>query len=131
MSFLVIYAKIPMSFLNLYRRRRPQANYTLAIACAMSGILVANIWSFFLLLSFVDHGWLAARRRIAPLEFTGLLFGIFLAELVFVSYVRSKVSHDKEFASRVCTASPSISIWYAIASAVLLGSAAILVGVAN
>lgn len=126
MNPLVAYAKIPMSFWNLYRRRRPQANYTVAIACAMSGILVVNVWSFVLLVSLIDQGWLAERRRIGPGEFAVLLMGVLLAELVFVNFVQNKVARDVRFAMKVKASPPSITIWYAIASVALLAVSTIL-----
>lgn len=127
MNLLVVYAKIPMSFWNLYRQQRPQANYTIAIACAMTSILVINIWSLCLLISLVDHGWLASRRRISAGEFMALIFGVLVVELIFVDFVQKRVARDAEFAVRVKAASPKISIWYAIMSVGVLASSTILV----
>src|SRR5580700_10974235 len=112
MTPLVRYAKIVISFQNLYRQREPSSRHTVAIASAMSGLLVANIWAFALLASLVDHGWLASRRRIAPIEFAGLLVGLFVVQMTLVNLVFTKVNGDKQFASRVVPASPRISIWY-------------------
>jgi hypothetical protein len=115
-----------MSFWNLYRRRRAQASYTVAIACAMSGILMVNVWSFVLFVSLIDHGWLAERRRISPGEFSALLLGVLLAELIFVNFVQNKVAQDVRFAIKVKASPPSISIWYAIVSVALLAVSTIL-----
>jgi len=127
MNLLMAYAKIPMSFLNLYRRKRRQATYTLAIAFAMSGILVINVWSLLTLASLIDRGWLNERRRIGPGEFVALLLGVLLAELVFVKFVQNRAAQDATFAARVGDAHPSISVWYAGISAVLLAVSTALV----
>jgi hypothetical protein len=131
MSPVVAYAKIAMSFWNLYRQRRPQANYTAAIACAMSGIFVINIWSCILCISLVDHGWLASRREISRIEFAMLLLGVLIAELLFVDFVKKKVTRDKRFFAEVGAASPSISIRYALVSVALLVASTVLVSVSH
>lgn len=131
MNLLVTYAKIPMSFLNLYRRRSRQGSYTVAIAFAMSGIFVVNVWSFVLLTSLIDHGWLSERPKITSREFAVFLLGVLLAELAFVSFVQNKAARDARFAARVSGSRPSISIWYAFISAALLVASTILVVVIN
>jgi hypothetical protein len=121
MNPIVVYAKISMSFLNLYRRRRGSGGrYTVAIAFAMSGILIVNVWSIVLIVSMIDRGWLAERRRIGPAEFSALLSGLLLAEWLFVNFVQAKATSDLRFAERVNAANPSIAIGYAVGSAALL-----------
>jgi hypothetical protein len=127
MKPFVAYAKLPMSFRNLYQSRRDGLGKSLvAIACAMTGLLIVNIWSLILLVSLVDHGWLASRRRLGPLEFAALCAGLFIVELILVDRVFTKVDRDKEFASRVVPVSPRISMWYGWGSVVLLVASTIL-----
>lgn len=127
MNPLVTYAKIVMSFMNLYRRRRSQGNHAVAITFAMSGILVVNVWSLLLLVSLVDRGWLAERSRLSAGEFAGLLLGILVVELTLVNFVQNKAARDAGFAARVGTPPPNISIWYAGISAALLAVSTLLV----
>jgi hypothetical protein len=131
MSPIVAYAKIAMSFWNLYRQRRPQANYTAAIAFAMSGIFVINVWSIILCVSLLDHGWLASRREISRIEFAMLLVGVLIAEFLFVDFIKKKATRDKTFFAEVGAASPSISIRYALISVALLVASTVLVAVSH
>jgi hypothetical protein len=126
MNPLVKYAKIVTSFQNLYRQRDPNSRYTVAVASAMSGLLIINIWTFILLASFVDHGWFASRRRITPVEFAGLFVGLFVVQMILIDFVFTKVDGDKRFASRVVPASPRISMWYGGISIALLVVSTIL-----
>lgn len=130
MNPLVKYAKIVISFQNLYRQRDPNSRYTIVIASAMTALLMINIWALILLASFVDHGWLASRRRIEPVEFTGLCVGLFVMQMVLIDFVFTKVEGDKQFASRVAHASPRVSMWYAgISVALLIVSTVLRLGV--
>jgi hypothetical protein len=127
MNLLVAYAKLQMSFRNLYQKRHDGLGKSvLAIACAMTGLLIVNIWSLILLVSLVDHGWLASRRRLGPVEFAALCAGLFMAELILVDRIFAKIDRDKRFAFRVVPTSPRISIWYGGISVVLLVVATIL-----
>jgi len=126
MNLLVAYAKIPMSFLNLYRQRRPRSIYTVAIGCVMFAILVINVWSLILFVSLFDRGWLVDGPRIGPSEFAGLCLGILLTEIVFVAFVQHKTARDANFADRVRNARPTISICYTVVSVALLAASALL-----
>jgi hypothetical protein len=123
---LVTYAKIAKSFQNMYRQRDPDGRYTITIASAMSALLLINIWSLVLLVSLVDHGCLAGRRRIGPVEFAALCAGLFTVEIILVDHIFTKVDTDERFASRVASASPRIAMWYLGISIVLLGVTTIL-----
>lgn len=126
MNLLVAYARIPMSFLNLYRQRRPQGTYTVAIGCIMFGILVINLWSLILVISLFDRGWLADGPRMDPTEFGGLCVGVLLTEIIFVGFVQHKTARDSTFADRVRNSRPTISICYTVVSVALLAVSAIL-----
>jgi hypothetical protein len=127
MNLFVAYAKLPMSFRNLYQSRHDgPGKSVVAIACGMTGFLIVNIWSLILLVSLVEHGWLASRRKLGPVEFAALCAGLFIVELILVDRVFTKVDRDKGFASRVVQASPRISMWYGWSSVVLLVVSTIL-----
>jgi hypothetical protein len=113
MNPLVAYAKVPMSFLNLYRRRDSRGKYLLAIACAMTGILIVNIWSGLLIAVCVTHTSLVGTRIIEAGTYSSILAGLFVLELAFVHLVQQKVYRDPSFAKQVRDTSPKISIWYA------------------
>jgi hypothetical protein len=117
---VLMYAKIAVSFLHMYRRRTPQGRYTVAIACAMSGVLVINVWTIVLLILLFDHGWLAAQTRIGSSEFAGLFISILISELFFVDFVVSKLERDTVFVARVGAAPPRLSVWYVACSALML-----------
>jgi hypothetical protein len=125
MNLLVAYAKVPMSFLSLYRRREAHGKYVVAIACAMTGILVVNVWSGLLLFVCVTHTSLIGMRVVQPDIYSLILAAIFIFELAFVHFVQKKVERDRSFASQVGNTSPRISIWYAGVSAGLLLAATI------
>jgi hypothetical protein len=97
-----------------------------AIACAMTGLLVVNIWTLILLVSLVDQGWLEHRRRLGPVEFAALCACLFMVEFILANGVFTMADRDREFAARVALASPRISVWYGWISAVLLVLATIL-----
>jgi cytochrome bd-type quinol oxidase subunit 2 len=121
---LVVYAKIIKSLQNMYRRADPNGRYVVTIACAMSGLLIANIWSLVLVVSL--DGWFSNRRRIGPAEFALLCAGLVIAEVILVDRVFSKIDRDKEFAARVASAPPRISLWYIAGSAALLGALSVV-----
>jgi hypothetical protein len=123
---LVTYAKIAKSFQNMYRQRDPAGRYTITIASAMSALLLINIWSLVLLVSLLDHGWLASRRKIGPVEFAAMCAALFTVEIILVDRVFTKVDRDERFASRVAPASPRIATWYLGISIALLGVTTIL-----
>jgi hypothetical protein len=75
MNPLVAYAKVPMSFLNLYRRRDSRGKYLLAIACAMTGILIVNVWSGLLIAVCVTHTSLVGTRIIEAGTYSSILRG--------------------------------------------------------
>jgi hypothetical protein len=120
----IAYAKIAKSFQTLYRQREPESRFTIAVACAMSGLLVINNWCLILL--FVDHGSLSSRRRISPVEFVALCAGLFIVEIILVNRVFIRIEKDERFASRVVPAPPRISMWYLGISIVLLVGSTIL-----
>jgi hypothetical protein len=126
MKPLVAYAKIAKSFQNMYRQRAPDRRHVFAIASAMSALLIINIWCLVLLVSLVDHGWLASRPRIGPVEYAASCAGLFTVEMILVDRVFTKIDSDKRFASQVAPARPSISMWYLGISAVLLITLTIL-----
>jgi hypothetical protein len=113
---LILIAK---SFQNIYRRADPGGRYVVTIACAMSALLIANIWSVVLLISL--DGWSASHQRIGPTDFGLLCAGLVLAEIIFVDRAFSKIDRDEAFAARVASASPRISLWYVASSVALLG----------
>jgi hypothetical protein len=128
MNPVTTYAKIVMAFLSLYRHQRRQASYTLAVAIAMSSILVVNIWSLLLLISLIDPGWLLARRRIGLIEYCALVLIVLVAELIFVDLVQKKASGDSSFGTHLRAVRPSIAMWYASVSVAVL---AIMTGLAE
>ena len=114
MNLLVAYAKLPMSFRNLYQRRHDGGGKSLvAIASALTGLLIVNIWSLLLLVSLIDHGWSASRRRPGHWEFGALCAGVFVVEMILVDRIFARVHRDKGFADRVISSSQRISKWYA------------------
>jgi hypothetical protein len=117
---VVAYAKIAKSFQNLYRRRGSKRRYTITIAYAMSALLLVNIWSLFLLVSLVDHGRLASRPRIDPVEYASFCALLVVAVSIFVDRVFAKIDGDIAFAARVGPAPPRISMWYLASSVILL-----------
>jgi hypothetical protein len=117
---MVAYAKIARSFQNLYRRRDSNRRYTITIAYAMSALLLVNIWSLFLLVSLVDHGRLASRPRIGPIEYASFCVLLVVAESIFVDRIFAKIDRDIAFAARVGPAPPRISMWYLASSVILL-----------
>lgn len=124
---LSMYAKIPMAFMNLYRlHHRDQASYTLAIAIAMSGILLVNIWSILLLVLLLNPAWLSTRPKIGPVEFTGLLLAVLIVEIHFVDSVQKRATRDVAFGARVRDEPPSTAIWYASISVFVLAMSTIL-----
>lgn len=121
MNPFIAHAKLLMSFRNLYQRRHEGLGKSvLAVACAMTGLLIVNIWTLILLVSLVDHGWLASRRRLGPVEFAALCAGLLIVELILVDRIFTKVDRDRGFASRVESTSSRISVWYGWISVVLL-----------
>ena len=120
MNAVVAYAKIAKSFQNLYRRRGSKRRYTITIAYAMSALLLVNIWSLFLLVSLVDHGRLASRPRIDPVEYASFCALLVVAVSIFVDRVFAKIDGDITFAARVGPAPPRISMWYLASSVILL-----------
>jgi hypothetical protein len=121
MSLLVAYARIATSLRNLYGRHSPKSNTTVAVAFAMSGLFVINVWTILLCASLVDHGWLASRRRISGIELALFLFGVVFAEFIAVGLVDRKMARDRTFFARVGTAPPKIAIYYLFISVGLLG----------
>jgi hypothetical protein len=119
-NLLRAYAKLPVAFLNLYRRGNPRGTFKVLIACAMTGLLAMNVWSVLLLVSLLDHGWLGSRRKITGLEYGILCIGGLIAEFIFVDFVQRKAAEDRDFASRVVRASPTIAIRYIFTSGVVL-----------
>jgi hypothetical protein len=126
MNLLVSYAKIPMSFFNLYRQRRPRRAYTVAIACVMSTIILINLWTVILLVSLVDRDWLTDSAEFGAVDFAEVFLGIAFIELLFVIYVQRKVARDIHFAERVRDAPPLVSICYTMVSVALLAVLAVL-----
>lgn len=123
---LFTYAKIAKSFQNMYRQRNPGGRYTITIASAMSALLLINIWSLILLVSLLDHGWLASRPRIGPVGFAAMCVALFTVEIILVDRVFTKVDRDESFAARVAPAPPHIAMWYLGISIALLGVTTIL-----
>ena len=127
MNPFVAYAKLMMSFRNLYQIRRDGLGKSVvAIASAMTGLLIVNVWTLVLLVSLVDHGWLASRRRLGPVEFAALCACLLIVELIIVNRVFTKVERDKGFGLCVASTSPRISVWYGWVSVVLLVVSTIL-----
>jgi hypothetical protein len=126
MNILVAYAKIPMSFFNLYRQRRPRASYSLAIACVMSTIVIINLWTLLLMVSMIDRELITEGPRVDGVELAGVLMGILLLEIGFVYFVQTKVARDAAFAERVRNAPPLVSICYTLVSIALLAALAVL-----
>lgn len=125
MNPVVAYAKIAKSFQNLYRRRDSKRRYTITVAYAMSALLLLNIWSLFLLVSLVDHGGLASRSRIGPVEYASFCVLLVVAESIFVDRVFAKIDRDFAFAARVGPAPPRISMWYLASTVILLAVATV------
>jgi hypothetical protein len=120
MNPVVAYAKVVKSFQNLYLDRDPSRNTVVAIACAMSGIFLVNVWTIVLLVSLFDHGWLGNRREISGIEFSLLALCLFAAEYILVYRVLNRVKTDKAFASIVAPAAPNVAKTYAATSVLLL-----------
>jgi hypothetical protein len=127
MNPLVSYAKIPMSFLNLYRQRKLRHTFSVAIACVMSTIVVINLWTVLLLVNLLDRDLLTDGPRPDPVEFAAIFLGILIAEIAFVYIVQIKAARDVSFAERVRNAPPIVAICYTLVSIALLAGLAVLV----
>jgi hypothetical protein len=120
MSPLVAYARIAMSFRNMYRKSNPGGNRTASVTFAMSGLLIGNIVSLILCIFSVDQGWLASKRRIGRIEFAMLCIGVFLVQFIVIDWINRRAAGDKLFAAKISAAPPRIAIWYIFLSIVLL-----------
>jgi hypothetical protein len=128
MNPFVAYAKVPMSFLNLYLRGRDsRGRYLVAIACAMAGILVINIWSALLVIAIVTHTSLVGTHYVEAGTYALFLGLVFALELAFVHFVQRKVLNDPSFAKQVAATSPKVSMWYLGISAGFLAAATLAV----
>jgi hypothetical protein len=121
MNPVVAYARLSMSFINMYRREQDaRSRSKVAIAAAMSGLATVNIVSVYIFAGALTH----SHRSIEVAPF-GILAGLFfLLELAFVSLVTARVRSDAVFAEQVASVSPSISYRYAAFSIALLVAAA-------
>lgn len=127
MNLLRAYSRLPMSLANLYRRRGVRGHSTIAVALAMSELLIVNVWSLlWFCIAFLEPD-LKTSRALAPTPLIVFMFGVFLAELGFVSYVERRVHRDACFAASVQAAKPAIWIWYSVISCALLGAAIVAV----
>jgi hypothetical protein len=123
MNPFVAYAKVPMSFLNLYLPgRESTGRYLVAIACAMTGILVINIWSALLVIVIVTRTSLVGSHYIEAGTYALFLALVFVLELAFVYFVQRRVLNDPGFARQVAATSPKVSNWYVGISVGLLCS---------
>jgi hypothetical protein len=126
MNLFVAYAKVPMSFLNLYLRgRKSTGRYLVAIACAMTGILVINIWSALLVIVIVTRTSLVGTHYIEAGTYALFLALVFFFELAFVHFVQRRALNDPGFAKQVAASSPKVSMWYAGISAGLLAASTV------
>jgi len=131
MKPFVAYAKIPMSFLNLYRLRGgARGHYTVAIAFAMSGVLVINIWSALLVLAIVTNTSLVGTHFVEAGPYALFVALVFALELTFVHFVQKRVRNDPIFAKKVATTSPRVSMWYAGVSVGLLAASTLAMNLA-
>jgi len=132
MSPFVAYAKIPMSFLNLYRLRGgSRGHYMVAIAFAMSGVLVINIWSALLVIVIVTRTSLVGTHYIEGGTYALFLALVFVFELAFVHFVQRRVLNDPGFAKQVAATSPKVSMWYVGISVGLLAASTAALNLAS
>jgi len=121
MNPFVAYAKLPMSFRNLYQSKRGRrGNFVIAIACAMTGLLLVNIWSVLLIVASVTHTSLVGRHRIEAAPYALILAFAFVIEVLFVGFVFTRADRDPTFAKQIRSTRPRVSMWYAGISVGLL-----------
>jgi hypothetical protein len=126
MNPFVAYAKLPMSFRNLYQSRRSgRGNFVVAIACAMSGLLIVNIWSLLLIVVSVTHTSVVGKRYIEAGPYALILAFVFVLEILFVRFVFGRADSDPTFAKQVQSTRPTVSMWYAGISVGLLAASTV------
>jgi hypothetical protein len=125
MNLLVAYAKLPMSFRKLYQSRGGgRGNFVVAVACAMTGFLIVNIWSVLLIVVSVTHTSLVGKHYIEAGPYALVLAFVFALEILFVRFVFRRAESDPTFAELRSTR-PMISIWYAGISVGLLAASTV------
>jgi hypothetical protein len=129
MNPFVLYSRLPMSFRNLYQSMRGgRGNFVVAIACAMSGLLIVNIWSILLIVVSVTHTSLVGKRNIEAGSYALFLAIVFILEVLFVRFVFRRADSDPTFGNQVRLTSPTVSKWYAgISAGLLAGSTAAMI----
>ena len=132
MNPFVAYAKVVMSFRNLYLRGRESTDgYHVAIACAMTGILVINIWSVLLVIVIAARASFVGTHYIDADTYALFLALVFVLELGFVHFVQRRVVNDPTFAKQVAATSPKVSMWYAGISVGLLAASTVAMKLAT
>ena len=116
MNVFATYASLVMSFANLYRRERGPGKSVVAIACAMTGLLLGNLLSIFFFFAATRPRYMAYHEIDRELLLI-IAFPLFLAELAFVTFVHREVGRSGAFAKRVRAASPKIAVRYAAITA--------------
>jgi hypothetical protein len=116
MNVFATYASLVMSFANLYRRERGPGKSVVAIACAMTGLLVGNLLSLYFFFAATRSRYLVY-REIDRVPLLIIAFSLFLAELAFVTFVHREVGRSGPLATRVRAASPKIAVRYAVITA--------------
>jgi hypothetical protein len=126
MNPFVAYAKLPMSFRKLYQSRGGgRGNFLVAVACAMTGLLIVNIWSVLLIVVSVTHTSLVGKHHIEAGPYALLLAFVFGLEILFVRFVFRRADSDPTFAEQVRSTRPMVSMWYAGISAGLLAASTV------
>jgi hypothetical protein len=110
MNPFVAYSKLPMSFRNMYQRGGGgRGNFMVAIACAMTGLLVLNIWSVLLVVVIVTHTSLVGKHYIEAGPYALLLVVVFAFEILSINSVFRRADSDPTFAHQVRSTSPMVS----------------------
>jgi hypothetical protein len=117
------YALLPASLLNLYHRRGIPGFSTFAIAFALTGMLVLNVWSILCLIDLLVRVNVIRPIVSSPGYYVLMVIGAFFAEVAIVRLVQEKTVRSLPFAALVRSAPPQIWIWYtAISVVVFVGS---------
>jgi len=113
------YALLPASLLNLYHRRGNLGFNTLAIAFALTGMLVMNVWSILCLIDMLVRVNVIGPILSSPGYYVLMVVGTFFVEVAIVRLVQEKTLHSLPFAALVRSAPPRIWIWYTAISVVV------------
>jgi hypothetical protein len=110
------YATLCASLQNGYRRRGLTGSNTLAIAFAMSGLLLLNLWALVEILQIVLRLPIVAAMNSQPILYVFCLAALPVVEYWFVKRIQRGALSDPRLAAAMRDANPKIWIWYAVLS---------------